>query len=249
VSRPILGTLICLVLGIGLLTFLGLVPLLFSTYTVQPVDPNASPPAVKGMIEMNEDHVPVGRVVMFVSFGIAGLCLISLVFLLTPARTLSEVLLTFSALLAGGWGITALFGFLGYVWDIYSLKPFLEDPQHVFESLFGRLPGTLSPGLGLWLGLGAAAVIVLLFAMLLTLRGRALWLYLGEGVGLTAGLLVLFLWIKPWDLGAKLRPVDVAVSPLRLLETKYGQRYWPLRSDYALHHQLLEKLDQQRGRR
>src|SRR5262249_39199399 len=143
-ERTTAGTLTCLGIGIGLLTFLVFVPF-FSLYTVQNFDAtsgggNAVPPVIGGMI-----HLPEGKIILIASAVAAVLCLASILFVLALPERVADVFLTFSSGLAIAWGLTLACWFVGWIWDMFALTDFLQN-----ENNFDKLPGTLTPGLGIW---------------------------------------------------------------------------------------------------
>jgi hypothetical protein len=183
-------------------------------------------------------QLPEGKIILGASAGMGVLCLASLLLYWFLPERVSDRFITLSSCLAGGWGIVLVCWFIGFVWDIFALSSFLTDPNH-----FDRPPGPMGPGLGLWLGLGLAMGVVVVFAVLLAIRGRALWLYVGEVVGLAAGVLLVVFNVTPWDKGPDMTSQERSRKPLLALETKFARRYWPLSSTFDREKQKMELME------
>jgi hypothetical protein len=213
------GTIVCLCIGIGLLISLGLTPLL-SMYSVTGSGHNLNGPAAShhqsaGMIELAE-----GKVIMVSSLLALAICVTSLVvFATAPGRT-ADALVAVSGCVASGWGIAALLWTAAFFWDINTVS-FYE------QSMQGLPEVRMLPGVGLWLGLGVSMGVTAVFSVLLSLRGKMSWLYVGEGLGLVAGVLLLVLNVQPWVAGPRIDPNDPAFT-----NTKLPTRYWPLRWNF-----------------
>jgi hypothetical protein len=236
-ESPVVGTLVGLGFGIGLLGFLSVMPF-FAMYTIKDWDPvlgsgDRSPPAIGGMIQL-----PEGMVIL-IPTAVAGiLCLASFISVLTLPARVADFLVTLSGTLAVAWSLTLVCWLIGYIAEIIMLKSFVEAPDN-----FDWRPGTMAPGLALWLGMGMAMLAVFVFAILLAIRGRTLWLSLAGGLGLVGGTLVVVLLVRPWDHGPMLTSGQRHKQPLRVLESKFAKRYWPLNSTFPRAKQKLELED------
>jgi hypothetical protein len=206
-----------LALGTGLLVFLALTPL-FGMF--MPSKGRSGPPGGFGaMIELTE-----GKVLLIGTLVVAGVCLAALVvYLLAPPRV-SHLVVTLTNCLAAAWGVTVLIWQLGFIWDISRVLHWMKEFQGQPE------PGFL-PGLALWIGLGASLAVVILFAVLASLRGKGLWLYPAEGLGVLAGILLLVLNVQPWKPGPTLEDLRgvatvnerAALNSESKLESRYGK--------------------------
>jgi hypothetical protein len=209
------GTIVCLSIGSGLLVFLGLTPL-FAMYVVtfpnQQMAPLMSQPGVAGMLSLTE-----GKILLIISQVMAGLCMAGLIVYLTVPQRVADVFVTVCSCLAGGWAVTALFWILGFIWDIKTTSVFRQTLQNVMET-------GMEPGVGLWLGLGLSIATVAVFSTVITIRGRTLWLYLGEGIGLIGGVLLLTLNVQPWISGEP----NVQPGSSQFANSKLLRRYSPL---------------------
>jgi hypothetical protein len=216
-AKPaVAGTIVCLSIGIVLLIWIGLAPI-FSMYAntvlIQGGGGAFAPPlpGSGGMIGLVE-----GKIIMIVSLVVAMLCVAGLIVYLTAADRAGGVFVTICGCVAGGWGLTALFWNLGFVWDVNTMSPM---------SLY--VPNSLglgmAPGVGLWLGLGVSIGTVAVFSTMFSLRGQTGWLYLGEGIGFIAGILLITLNVQPWITGETIHPQDPG-----FLNTKLYKRYWVL---------------------
>jgi hypothetical protein len=214
------GTIVCLSVGIALLILLGLTPI-FSMYAITfPNMPiagfagNLSPP-VSGMLFLTE-----GKILLIVSQVAAALCIAGLIVFLTAAPRVADIFVTICSCVAGGWGVAALFWVLAFIWDINTMSL----ARQVAPQLFGT---GMAPGVGLWIGLGASIALVAVFSALITIRGRTAWLYLSEGLGLVAGVLLLTLNVQPWV-------SDEPADHFSGKPTKLSRRYLPLQAWHPL---------------
>jgi hypothetical protein len=206
--EPFVATVVLLGVGIGVLIFLSFIPL-FGMYMVSAAKnmPGQVKPEIAGMIKLTE-----GKILLIVTIVVAVVCVAALVLYFVTPQHISDAFITVTGCIAGGWGITLLLWIVGFVWDILAVNSFMK------EAAGGRDEGGISPGIGLWLGLFLALAVVVIFAILIGLRGRAVWLYLGEGVGLLAGIILLTLNVQPWNTGKKEQMQD----------SKFAKRYLPL---------------------
>jgi len=206
------GTIVCLGIAIVLLLSLGLLTPLLSLYSISfpnmPFGGFAALP-IGGMIGLTE-----GKILMIGSLLAAALCAAALVVFLTAPVRVGDGFVTASSCFGGGWALAALFWVLGFIWDIKNMSSFRQT-----------LPGSevtgMDPGLGLWFGLGFSIATVAVFSALASVRGRTAWLYLGEGLGLIAGVLLLTLNVQPWVTGAPMSSQNPAFRDTKMFK-RYG---------------------------
>jgi hypothetical protein len=233
------GTIACLCTGIGLLLLLNLVPI-FPMYIIssppQAIGRELTLPTISGMFQMTE-----GKIFLIVSCVVALFCIVALVLYFVTSERVSDVFLTVSSCLAGGWGIVALFWVLGFIWDIINTSSYIREMSE------GRGPAIM-PGIGLWIGLFVTIGTVVVFSILIGIRGKTAWLYLGEGGGLLVGILLLTLNVHPWDASNGVEAAQARKDPIEVMKTKFFNRYWPLSSDYKSPQQIENERKQQQDR-
>jgi hypothetical protein len=206
--EPFVGTLVCLGIGIGLLLFLGLTPLFnYAGVSAKAGNLNipggnlggsqASPSLFKG--DKDFDGGWQGKVILIVTLLIAVFSAVCLILYLTINPAASDLITTISGCIAGAWSITVAFWYVGFIWKVFTFsskfKEFFGGRNNPFG---GTIEVSVSPGIGLWFGLVAALGAVGVFSTLMTLRGKTLWIYLAEGIGLLLGILLMLVAVRPW---------------------------------------------------
>ena len=198
--EPFVGTLICLGIGIGLLVFLGLTPLF--NYAGVSLKANINTPAQSSPSLFKGDNEVKGwqgKVILIVTLLMAVFSLVSLILYLTINPVASDVIMTIGGCIAGAWGVTVAFWYVGFIWKVFTLSSKVKE---MFQKLGGNFELSIYPGIGLWLGLVVALGTVGVFSTLLTLRGKTLWIYLAEGIGLLLGILLMLVAVQPWKTSA-----------------------------------------------
>jgi hypothetical protein len=138
-----------------------------------------------------------GKVILIVTLVVAVFAAVSLVLYLTINPYVSDLILTISGAIAGGWALTVLLWLLGFIWKVFTIHTKMK--QMVKSNPFaGQVEFSVSPGIGLWIGMVVALASVAVFSILLGLRGKTLWIYLAEGVGLLLGVLMMLVAVQPW---------------------------------------------------
>jgi hypothetical protein len=164
-----------------------------------------------------------GKVFMIGSIVGAVLCLAGLITFLALSAKVSDLMITMGGCIAGGLALALLLWDLGFIWDIINAGRWWE--QH---SVPWATPLSLVPGIGLWMGLAAAIGAIVLIGIVMGSRGRGIWLYLAEGLGLTAGILLLTLNVQPWNAGpGEEEPINLA-GPEAREKVKLLKRYEPM---------------------
>jgi hypothetical protein len=199
--EPLVGTIVCLGIGIGLLLFQGFIPL-FSYASGSVTANNITLPTnetVPSLLKGDKafDGCWQGKVIMIVTFLVAAFVVASLILYLTISPAVSDLLLTISSCIAGGWSLTLTLWFVAFIWKVFTLSSKVKE---LFQKPFfgGGIQINLTPGIGLWLGLAIALGTVAVFSTLMTLRNKMVWIYLGEGIGLLLGLLMMLVAVQPW---------------------------------------------------
>jgi hypothetical protein len=222
--EPFVGTLVCLGIGVGLLLFLGFVPL-FSYAGISATANNITLPttqAVPSLLKGDKDFDGgwQGKVILIVTFLVAAFVVVSLILYLTISPAVSDLVLTSSSCVAGGWCVALALWYVGFIWKVFTLA---RKVKEMTPNSFMGVEISLTPGVGLWLGLAIALGTVGVFSTLMTLRGKMLWIYLGEGIGLLLGLLMMLVAVQPWKIpadglpgpGRRGGPFMQQVAPLR----------------------------------
>jgi len=202
------ATVVCLGIAAGLFLCLGFTPL-FSMFSFSvPNNLLGGTLKVSSMIALTE-----GKIVMIFSFVAAAVLIATLIVAFTVSPNVSNIFVTVAIAVTTGLGLALVLWLVGFIWDVFACNAFNKGvgggPRGDVE---------MSPGIGLWIGLGLAIGAVATFSTLSSLRGRTLWLYVGEGAGLLLGVLLLTLNVQPWSQGDINKPQDI----------KFVKRYFPL---------------------
>jgi hypothetical protein len=193
-------TLVCLGVGIAFLVFLSLIPLFpMMSMSVSmrmggvAVDSQSqSSPSLFSDNWHGKVLLIVGLVVSLVAIGGLVLCL------MMPPRT-AELFVTVSSCIGGAWGILALVWLAGWVWKVLKASQQVKEMMGIRGG--GEVDLSVGPSFGMWTGLAVALLVAAAFSTLMSLRGKTLWLYIAEGVGLLLGVLLLVVAVKPWEGG------------------------------------------------
>jgi hypothetical protein len=208
--EPFVGTLICLGIGIGLLLFLGLTPLFnFAGSSVKASNmkvpggdlPVSQQPGSLFKGDKEFDGGWQGKVILIVTLLIAVLSAVSLILYLTINPTASDLITTISCSIAGAWSAVVFFWYIGFIWKVFTFSSKMKElvNKQFGNNPFGiKLEVSLTPGIGLWIGLVVALGTVGVFSTVMTLRGKTLWIYLAEGIGLLLGILLMLVAVQPW---------------------------------------------------
>jgi hypothetical protein len=230
--------LVLLGVGIALLIFLSLIPL-FSLITVSASikgtvmgqSINQSQSASSPSLFSDNWH---GKVILIVGIVVSLLAIAALViYLVAPSRT-ADLFLTIAGCTAGGWGILTLLWLGGWIWKILHASGAFKERFDVemtrmrvaMRGMGGQIDASVSinPGIGMWIGLGVALAVAVIFSTLMSMRGKKLWLYIGEGAGLLLGALLVVVAVQPW----KVEGLNAPPTP--------GAPRMPNRGPFGMHH-------------
>ena len=150
-----------------------------------------------------------GKIILMVTLLVTVIAAVSLVLYLTISPAVSRIILTVGGCIAGGWGITAVLWLLAVIWKVLRASSALNEELNKNPMIRDfQVDISITPGVGIWIGLVVAVGVVGIFASLAAVRQTTLWLYIGEGVGLLLGVLILVAAVQPWR-----PPLDYKTPP------------------------------------
>jgi hypothetical protein len=220
---------VCLGVGLFVLVFLGLTPMLPWAYisasskvtVAGQTQKKSFSGSVTGMGKLSGSEAPVkfepkgtteGWTILFLSIAAATLVGLALVVhgIQQFQRDWSAEVLTGATALACAWGMTASFWMLGNIWRVVTMWIHASSKiREAKERMAGMASSAVVPDLdisitvlphfGLWLGLLAGVAVVVLFSLLANQRDRSNWALIANAIGAAAGLLIVLFYIQPWS--------------------------------------------------
>ena len=139
---------------------------------------------------------------------------LAMFFVLDPEA--SDSLSSACGCVAACWGTAVVLWMLGFVWKIFAIsfaihsriKEVQEKAQQLnpqlknnplFNQTLEKVEISIYPGVGLWLCLLAAIGVVAAFSRLVVSRQRNEWLLVACGAGALIGILLVVFNVKPWE--------------------------------------------------
>jgi hypothetical protein len=204
------STVVLLAIGTALMFFLSFIPLFsYASSSGSAGGMAAGPSQASPSLFKGDELVSTwqGKVILIVSLVVSVLALTSLILYLTINPGASDLILTIIGSLVGGWAMAVLLWLVGFVWKVLTLSSKVNELMQ--NRGFGvQFKVSITPGIGLWIGMGVALAVVVIFSTLMSIRQKTLWIYLGEGVGLLLGVLMMTVAVQPWK-----TPMDNPAGP------------------------------------